>query len=270
MYLTIQPRLMSFFFPSPLGLHLHRMKCRNTDQWHFNLDEELSMLDLVAQVNHSILAGVAIDESNFALYKVADSLLELNAGSTAFLVGLYLGHLASQMNDIEGSRAEKAFYGASRLEALAKEIAVGDDGEMHPRDVMVAKAKPVFDYIQPILRRIMEIVGLVGKSCESLTEDEEFRALAVLIGNPSLKGRPAPSNYSEFKTELSLRIQDTFMSLLTVGKLCPDISGLPLGKAYIEFNANFIARLNKYVLPNISRSHAIDGSKFPLFDCRFV
>eukprot|EP00579_Thalassiosira_antarctica_P019658 CAMPEP_0201963900 /NCGR_PEP_ID=MMETSP0904-20121228/9678_1 /ASSEMBLY_ACC=CAM_ASM_000553 /TAXON_ID=420261 /ORGANISM="Thalassiosira antarctica, Strain CCMP982" /LENGTH=364 /DNA_ID=CAMNT_0048510641 /DNA_START=6 /DNA_END=1096 /DNA_ORIENTATION=- len=113
-----------------------------------------------------------------------------------------------------------------------------------------------------------------GKSSPSLTEEEEFRFLAVLIGNPSLKGSPPPSSYQEFKLELALRIQDTFMSLLTVGKLSgklsPEILGLPLGNMYVDFFANFNAKLNKNVLGNVSRSHAIDGSKFPLFDCRFV
>ena len=57
------------------------------------------MLDLVAQVNLSLLTGVVVQDNNYALYKVVDSLLELNAGSTAFLVGMFLGHTASEMQE---------------------------------------------------------------------------------------------------------------------------------------------------------------------------
>jgi len=240
----------------------------NKQQWHFNLDDELSMLDLVAQVNHSILTGVLIENNDYALYKVADSLLELNAGSTAYLVGLFLGDTASKMEEVGETRAQKAFFGASKLTRMAREMSLDEDGKPHPRNIIVEKVAPVFEYFEPILYRIMYVVE--GKSSQSLTEEEEFRFLAVLIGNPSLKGSPPPSSYQEFKLELALRIQDTFMSLLTVGKLSPDISGLPLGNMYVEFFANFNAKLNKNVLGNVSRSHAIDGSKFPLFDCRFV
>eukprot|EP00581_Thalassiosira_minuscula_P003178 CAMPEP_0183749232 /NCGR_PEP_ID=MMETSP0737-20130205/68182_1 /TAXON_ID=385413 /ORGANISM="Thalassiosira miniscula, Strain CCMP1093" /LENGTH=648 /DNA_ID=CAMNT_0025984985 /DNA_START=1281 /DNA_END=3224 /DNA_ORIENTATION=+ len=244
--------------------------CRpwNAKHWHFNLDDELTMLDLVAQVNHSLLAGVLIQDNDYVLYKIADSLLELNAGSTAFLVGMFLGHTASKMKMVEGTLAEKAFFGASNLTKMAQEMSQDEVGRPYHRDIIVGKVLPVFDYIKPILRRIMNVVE--GKNPEKLTEEEEFRFLAVLIGNPSLKGSPPPESYEEFKLELALRIQDTFMSLLTVGKLSPDVSGLPLGNMYVEFFANFNARLNKNVLGSVTRSHAIDGSKFPLFDCRFV
>lgn len=151
---------------------------------------------------------------------------------------------------------------------MAHEMSLDADGNPHPREIIVEKVKPIFEYLRPILHRIMYVVE--GKSTESLTREEEFRFLAVLIGNPSLKGGPIPKTYGEFKLELALRIQDTFMSLLTVGKQSPDISGLPLGINYVEFYANFMARLNYEVLPRVKRPHAIDGMQFPLFDARFV
>ena len=226
------------------------------------------MIDLVAQVNHSLLTGVVVEGNDYALYKVADGLLELNAGSTAFLVGMFLGQIASQMKDAGNTPAERAFYGASKLTKMAQDIAFDEEGKLHPRELIVEKVKPVFQYLQPLLYRIMYVIE--GESSESFTEEEEFRFLAVLIGNPSLKGRPAPTTYEEFKLELALRIQDTFMSLLAVGKLSTSITGLPLGNMYVEFLASFLAKLNKNVLPTVSKSHAIDGSRFPLFDCRFV
>ena len=39
---------------------------------------------------------------------------------------------------------------------------------------------------------------------------------------------------------------------------------------YVALFASFNAKLNKNVLGNVSRSHAIDGSKYSLYDCRFV
>ena len=57
---------------------------------------------------------------------------------------------------------------------------------------------------------------------------------------------------------------------MVIGKLSPDIAGLPLGNMYVAFFASFNAKLNKNVLGNVIRSHAIDDSKYPLFGCRFV
>lgn len=240
----------------------------NDASWHFNLDCELSMLDLVAQVNNALLAGVVVQENDYALYKVTDSLIELNAGSTAFLIGMFLGYTASKLRDDKRSPAERAFFCSSELCHLAENMALDSSGNPHRPEVIVEKVAALFDYIRPILSRIMDVVE--GKAIEELTQEQEFRALAILVGNPSLKGSPAPTSYEEFKLQLSLRIQDTFMSLMTIGKLSPDVSGLPLGNMYVEFYANFLSRLNRKVLPKVSRHHAIDGRTFPLFDCRFV
>ena len=56
-----------------------------------------SMLDLVNRGNHSIVTGVLIECNDYTLYKVAESLLELNDGSTSYIVGLFLGHTASKI-----------------------------------------------------------------------------------------------------------------------------------------------------------------------------
>ena len=125
------------------------------------------MLDLVAQVNHSILSGVLLEDNDYALYKVADSLLELNAGSTAYLVGLFLGDTASKMEEVGGTRAQKAFFGASKLTRMAQEMSLDEDGKPHPRNIIVEKVAPVFEYFQPMLHRIMYIVE--GKSSQPLT-----------------------------------------------------------------------------------------------------
>ena len=60
------------------------------------------------------------------------------------------------------------------------------------------------------------------------------------------------------------------LRVLKVGKLSPDMAGLPLGNIYVAFFASFNAKLNKNVLDNVIRSDAIDDSKYPLFGCRFV
>ena len=60
-------------------------------------DFPFSMLSVVTQVNHSNLTGALVKCNDYTLYKVAASLLELNAGSTAYLVSLFLGHTASKI-----------------------------------------------------------------------------------------------------------------------------------------------------------------------------
>mmetsp|Transcript_56512 Transcript_56512/g.120029 ORF Transcript_56512/g.120029 Transcript_56512/m.120029 type:complete len:725 (-) Transcript_56512:848-3022(-) len=238
-------------------------------QLDFKLEEEeISTLDMVVQVNSSLLEGVAIQNSDAELLDVVENLLELNAGSTASVVGLFLGHMASQMKDSGESPAERAWASATDLTTLVEDMAHGKDGALHPENIIVEKVSPVLEYLQPILLRIAGQIG--GKKMESLTEEEEFRLLAVLIGNPMPKGRPPPDTYKVFKRAMAIRIQMTFCALLSVRNLRPEISGLPVGKMFVEFYANFNAKLNKNVLSKVNGSHAIDGRKFILFDCRFV
>ena len=55
-----------------------------------------------------------------------------------------------------------------------------EDGKPHPQDSIVKKVAPVFGYLQHMLHIIMYVVE--GKSSQSLTDEEEFRFLAVLMG----------------------------------------------------------------------------------------
>ena len=227
------------------------------------------MLDLVAQVNSSLLMGIVIEANEKALLKMVDKLLELNAGSTAYMIGLFLGHTASrQMKDSGSTPAERAWFGASKLIKMATEMALDENGQPHAQDVIVEKVAPFFDYLKPLLDRIKCIVNDAPDEC--LKEEEAFRTLAILIGDPSLKNNKAPKTYEEFKLLLALRVQDTFMTLLTVASRTPHISDLPLGEAYVDFYSQFLANTNRYVLPNVDASHAINGRQFPLFDCRYV
>ena len=237
-----------------------------TQKWHFNLGGQISMLDIVACVNSLLLTGVEIQNNDDALLDVVEALLEINSGSTAYVVGLFLGHTASQMEVYGETPGQRAWLGSAHLTKLVEDMAQCD-GVPHPEDIITEKVSPVFEYLQPILQRISSVTGT---ATETLTEDVEFHMLAALIGNPMCKGSPPPATYKEFKLAMALRIQDTLLSLLTIGKHTDKSSGLPIGKSYVDFLACFQAKLNRNVLSEVESSHSIDGSKFPLFDCRFV
>ena len=84
-------------------------------------DFSFSMLDLVAQVNHSILTSVLLKCNDYALY----------------LVGLFLEHTASKIQEV--GRKQDTFFGAARLTIMAQEISQDEDGEPHPLDIIVEK-----------------------------------------------------------------------------------------------------------------------------------
>ena len=240
-----------------------------TQKWHFNLCNEISPIDITTQVNRSLLQGVAIDHNDDDLMEVVEVLLEIVAGSTAYLVGLFLGHTASQLEKNGDDPFERAWFKACKLKELVKEMALDDDGEPYSKDLILDKVSPFFSYLKPILERILSIIE--GEEIQDLTEQEEFQVLSVLIGNPLPKGSRPPSNFKEFKLAVALRIQDTFLSILSVSKHPQNTTGLlPLGKNFVEFYALFNAKLNHDVLSEVQRSHAIDGRIFPLFDCRYV
>ena len=240
-----------------------------TDQWHFNLCNEISPIDIVTQVNRSLLHGVAIDYNDDDLMEVVEVLIEIAAGSTAYLVGLFLGHTASQLEKSGDNPFETAWFQSCKLTELVKQMAEDDDGKPHSKDIILDKVSPFFSYLKPKLERISSIIE--GEEIEDLTEHEEFQVLSVLIGNPLPKGSRPPSNFKEFKLAVALHIQDTFLSLLSVAKHPQNITGLlPLGNNFVELYAQFNAKLNHDVLSEVQREHAIDGRIFPLFDCRYV
>ena len=110
----------------------------------------------------------------------------------------------------------------------------------------------------------------MGLTAGGTVTGELLHMLALLLGNPCLNGNPPPPTYKEFKLDVALRIQDTFLSLLEVRKHADNITGLPIGVSYVEFLASFLANLNRNVLSTVEASHGIDGKTFPLFDCRYV
>jgi len=239
-----------------------------TDHWHFNLTNEISPFDIVTQVNVSLLQGVAIENGDDDLLEVVETLLEIDAGSTAYVVGLYLGHIASQLEEGGLNHFERAWFRACNLTELIKDMAQDIDGRPHSKDVIIEKVSPVFDYLKPLLEKIASLIQ--DEDIKDLTEEDEFQITSMLIGNPLPMGSTPPSTYNEFKLGLALRIQDTFLSLLSVAKRANIIAGLPLGNNFVGFYALFNANLNHDVLSEIKRSHAIDGRTFLLFDCRYV
>lgn len=48
-----------------------------TADWHFVLDDEISMLDIVTRINDSLLQGVVIQDNDNALFLVIETLLEV-------------------------------------------------------------------------------------------------------------------------------------------------------------------------------------------------
>jgi len=239
-----------------------------TPKWHFNLDDDISMLDVVARVNGSILQAAGIKNNEDKLFEVVDTLLETTSGSAAYLVGIFLADAASQLKDYGETPVEKAWHGTLHLTNLVQGMAQSDDGTPHPEDIILEKVSPVFEYLEDFIQRISHVI--MGKLIGILTEKEQFHMYAVLFGNPLPTGNPPPTTFKEFKLAAALRIQDTLLSLLAVGDLFDEISGLPIGKNYAEMLALYQAHLNKYVLSKVEANHAIDGSKIPLFDCRFV
>ena len=239
-----------------------------TEKWHFNLNDEITPLDIVSRVNSSLLQGLAILNNDDALFEVVETLIELNAGSTAYIFGLFLGYTASQLAVHGDTPADRAWVGTAELTEMVQAMACGDDGAPHSADVILDKTKPVFQYLKPILCRILSVMD--DDDVEILKEEEEFLIMSVMIGNPLPNGNPPPTTYKDFKQAVALRIQDTILSLLLVGSQSPEITGLPVGKNFVELVASFNANLNKNVLSGVESSHAIDGRKFPLFDCRYV
>lgn len=250
----------------------------NGKSWHFNLNEDgatagrISMLDLVSIVNLSLQSHAVVDMNNFSLYKVIDRLLECSSGSTAYTVGLWLGHKMLEMHPPgeEDDIHQWIFTHASMLSDFASEMANDATRNCpHGKDCIVQRLSSYFEFMEDVV--LLKIKNEL--EVESLDEDELFHLFAAIIGNPARDGEPVPRNYTEFKQLVALRVQDTCLSLLEVAEKSRASIGdglLPLGNAYVEMYAQLNARVNHNILSNVKASHAIDGSKFCLFDCRFV
>lgn len=242
----------------------------NNKDWHFSLDGvsgELQMLDICLRVNDSLLESidVAADEKYFI--SIAERMVEYSAGSTAYLVGLYLGHMAGKV-DSEKEIDYNVWYGAESLLELVEPMAKAEDGTPLPKEVIVERCAPIFDYLEPLVK---VLYGFVNENYgDDGSVGDEFLAYAALLGNPAKSGEDPPNNWEEMKLLIALRMQDTLLSLMAMGELSNEVKGLPVGDAFARTYAMYNAQLNEHALSKVERSHGIDGENLMLFDCRYV
>jgi hypothetical protein len=241
-------------------------------------DEEigLEMIDVVSSCNNALLEAVAIADpkiGNAALHNVVTRLVEFQYGSTAYLMGLFLGTEASKTQEAGSALtvAQHVWVTAKTLRPLLLQMARAADGTAIKDTVeLVAACQPFFDYLTALLPRVVQVTT---KSDSPLDEIGEWRALAALVGNPAVGiDEPPPQTYAAMKEAVALRVQDTCLTLLAMDEARQQAT-IPLGEAYVDFYATFQVDLNAQVLASIppkDRRHAIDGKQVLLIDCRHI
>ena len=258
------------------------------DGWHISFEEEISMLDVVVRANDALLEGVALRDDAMhdkVLDNVTERMLEFSSGSTAYLVGLWLGDAAAALSGKpvwDGAVAAVWTGAATSVLPLALRVARAADGATPTaKDAIVDACAPFFEYMAPLLR---EIVRAKTRRAEQppLSETQEWRAFAALLGDPSgcdpsqgMKKLPSPTSYAEMKLYIALRVQDTLLSLLAIGEVARGAAYsaishamLPLGASYVDVITDFHVHLNADVIDKIECGSAINGRNFLLFDVR--
>lgn len=240
--------------------------------WDTDIND-IEMLDVVVRANEKFLDSIDIKDDPNYFVTIAKTMVEYNRGSAAALVGLFLGNLV--LEESEGNESNVWNNGGTLLEPIVENMVLGEDGSpLSDMEEVLTKCEPIFDYLRPLLLVLVNAArGVESKQpLDSLTEMDEFKVYAALMGNPAPSSgeKNTPTTWHEMKSLVALRMQDALLSLIYTGKLVEEIDGLPIGAAYADTFALYNANLNQAVLSRVDRSHGIDGDTLLLFDCRYV
>jgi len=242
--------------------------------WHFH--SNIEMMDVVVRVNEGLLQAALLvnlrgTTRDLELKRLVDRMLEFNYGSTAFLLGIFLGNIIAQEKRESGDTlAERIWKGSSKLRPLALQMACAANGKTPLSEPFVFEAcTPFFEYLKLLMHDVHR-VSLQLEESEPLTEMQEWRCMVVLIGNPANKDGAMPSSLHEMKRAIAMRVQDSLLSLLALGDNFQLTQDLPLGESFVEVLAEFHVELNDKVLSAVERTHAIDGRRVCLLDSRHV
>lgn len=238
--------------------------------WDTDIND-IEMLDVVVRANELFLESIDVRVDINYFVTIAERIVEYNRGSAASLVGLFLGNVALQKS---GGNATNVWNnGGTLLKPIVENMVLGEDGSpLSDMGEVLTRCEPIFDYLRPLLLVLINAARGVGSKqpLDSLTEMDEFKVYAALVGNPAVGEMNEPTTWHEMKSLVAIRMQDTLLSLLYTGRLVEDIDGLPIGAAYADTFALYNANLNQHVLSKVDRSHGINGDTLLLFDCRFV
>jgi len=226
----------------------------------------------VVRVNEALLDGVLLGDErqrDATISNVTERLVEFKVGSTAYVVGLFLGdamrRFAVRLEAPPAAQLLEAAWGDAGTELGAFVRAMVDKAESG----LLAACEPFLDFLgaRQVGGFLREVVRLAnGRAAQpQLSEEQEWRALAALCNHDD---HDRPLELRQLRVEVCTRVLDALLCLLDLGD--PDL-GLPLGHAYAQIFGRFQASVNGDISrQKRSAAHGIDGERALLFDCKFV